>query len=370
MLNEALEFASLYDNITEEEKTIIVQAKQSLLFNRDSVWCKRESSTLFDVTMGSFDGAETCELVGSFLLSKITPVCGNDIGLYRDDGLAAFKKSPREIEGIKKHICKVFSEHNLKLTIEANKKCVNFLDVTLDLQSASYKPYMKPGNIPQYVNRHSNHPPSVLRKIPEAINQRLSHISSDKQSFESACPPYQEALSKSGYKFRLHYNPEPPKPKRSRSRNVIWFNPPYSDNVATNIGRKFFKTINECFPPSHPLHKILNRNTLKLSYSCMPNMHNLTSAHNKSVLSRHTQPETNGTKECNCPQKDSCPLSGKCLTESVVYQAIVKREDTGEEKSYVAHTEGNSKLGIITTPTLLETLSIDMQPRLVSTYGS
>ena len=202
---------------------------------------------------------------------------------------------------------------------------------------------MKPGNIPQYVNRQSNHPPSVLRKIPEAINQRLSHISSDKQSFESACPPYQEALSKSGYKFRLHYNPEPPKPKRSRSRNVIWFNPPYSDNVASNIGRKFLKTIDDCFPPNHPLHKILNRNTLKLSYSCMPNMHNLISAHKKSVLSRHTQPETNGTKECNCRQKDSCPLSGKCLTESVVYQAVVKREDTGEEKSYVGHTEGKFK---------------------------
>ena len=35
--------------------------------------------------------------------------------------------------------------------------------------------------------------------------------------------------------------------------------------------------------------------------------------------------------------------SGKCLTESVVYQAIVKREDTGEEKSYVGHTEGKFK---------------------------
>ena len=94
-------------------------------------------------------------------------VCGNDIGLYRDDGLAAFNKPPREIEAIKKHICKVFGDHNLKLTIEANKKCVNFLDVTLDLRSTSYKPYMKPGNTPQYVNRQSNHPPSVLRRIPK-----------------------------------------------------------------------------------------------------------------------------------------------------------------------------------------------------------
>ena len=149
----------------------------------------------------------------------------------------------------------------------------------------------------------------------------------------------------SGYEFKLHYNSEPTKPKRTRTRNVIWFNPPYSANVATNIGHKFLKAIDECFSSSHPLHKILNRNTLKLSYSCMPNMHNLISAHNKLILGKHTQPETNNTKgkECNCRQKDSCPLSGKCLTKSVVYEAIVKRQDTGEEKSYVVHTEGKFK---------------------------
>ena len=124
---------------------------------------------------------------------------------------------------------------------------------------------------------------------------------------------------------------------------IIWFNPPYSANVATNIGHKFLKAIDECFPLSHPLHKILNRNTLKLSYSCMQNMHNLISTHNKSVIAKHTQPETNNAKECNCRQKDSCPLSGECLTESVVYQAIVKREDTGDENSYVGHTEGSFK---------------------------
>ena len=171
--------------------------------------------------MGSFDGAETCELVGSFLLSEIKPVCDNDIGLYRDDGLAAFNKSPRKIEGIKKHICKVFGDYNLKRTSEPKRKCVNFPDVTLDLRSTSYKPYMKPRNIPQYLNRQSNHPPSVLRRIPKAINRRLSDISSDMQSFKAACPLYQDALSKSGYKFKLHYNPDPPKPKRTWSRNVI-----------------------------------------------------------------------------------------------------------------------------------------------------
>ena len=231
-----------------------MQAKRSLLFSRNTTWCKKTTKSLFDVTMESFDGAETCELVGSYLLSKLAPEYGNDIGLYRDDGLAAFNKTPRETENIKKHICKVFSDHNLKLTIEANKKCVNYLDITLDLRSASYKPYMKPGNTPQYVNRESNHPPSILRSIPQARNNRLSNISSDKQSFDSAIPPYQEALQKSGYDYKLDYNPQPPKPKRSRSRNIIWFNPPYNSNVITNIGYKFLQAIDDSFPPNHPRH--------------------------------------------------------------------------------------------------------------------
>ena len=127
LLNEALTFASQYDTITDNEKKIIMQAKRSLLFSRNTTWGKKTRKSLFDVTMGSFDGAETCELVGSYLLSELAPEYGNDIGLYRDDGLAAFNKTPRETENIKKHICKVFSDHNLKLTFEANKKCVNYL---------------------------------------------------------------------------------------------------------------------------------------------------------------------------------------------------------------------------------------------------
>ncbi len=256
-LNEALIFASQYDEITENEKAIIMKAKQSLLFNRSTTWRKRTSDSLFDVTMGSFDGAETCELVGSYyLLSQLAAEYGNDIGLYRDDGLAALDKSPREIENIKKRICKVFSDNNLKITIGANKKCVNYLDITLDLRSSSYKPYMKPGNAPLYVNQHSNHPPSVLRGIPDAINKRLSNISSDTQSFDSAAPPYQEALRKSGFDYKLHYNPQLPKPKRHRNRNAIWFNPPYSANVATDVGHKFLQAVDECFPPNHPLYRI------------------------------------------------------------------------------------------------------------------
>ena len=182
-------FASEYDEITAKERHIIIQAKNSLLFSENEVWCKKDTNSNFDVTMGSFDGAETCELVGAYLLSQLPTAYRKDIGLYRDDGLSAFNNPPREIERIKKEICKLFSDNKLKLTMEANKKCVNFLDITFDLRTGTYKPYTKPGNIPQYVNVQSNHPPSILRRIPETINQRLSRISSDKQSFDSIGTP-------------------------------------------------------------------------------------------------------------------------------------------------------------------------------------
>ena len=342
LLTEALEFGSQYDHITDEEKSIIIKAKNSLLFNGNTTWCKKTSNSLFDVTMGSFDGAETCELVGSYILSKLTPKLGHNIGLYRDDGLAAFDKTPREIENIKKYICTTFSEHNLKLTIEANKKRVDYLDVTLDLISESYKPFMKPGNVPQYVNRNSNHPPPIIRSIPENINTRLSNISSDKSAFDSAIPPYQEALKRSGYDYNLNYKPHQPKPKRPRTRNFTWFNPPYNASVSTNIGSKFLRIIDKCFPPSHPLRKICNRNTLKLSYSCMPNVATIISSHNKRLLTE-TQPNTTSVDNCNCRNKDTCPLPGKCQTNGVVYQATVKRIDNQEEQTYVGITEGAFK---------------------------
>ena len=90
-----------------------------------------------------------------------------------------------------------------------------------------------------------------------------------------------------------------PEKKRTRKRNVTWFNPPYSQNVATNIGKKFFALLKSCFPPDNKLHKIINKNTIKLSYSCMTNVKNIIDSHNKNILNQ--KPENNNTdKKCNC----------------------------------------------------------------------
>ena len=145
---------------------------------------------------------------------------------------------------------------------------------------------MKPNNKLLYVNRQSNHPPALLTNIPENINKRLTSISSSKNVFDTAIPPYQKALDESGYSYKLTYKPQPAqKHNKNHQRRVIWYNPPWNSNVKTNLGRSFLNIVDRCFSKNNPLHKIFNRHTLKLSYSCMPNMKTIISSHNKKLLS-------------------------------------------------------------------------------------
>ena len=64
-----------------------------------------------------------------------------------------------------------------------------------------------------------NHPPSILKNIPQDINRRLSKMSSSEDAFISSAEPYQQTLDKSGYDLKLYFEQEAPKPKnRSRKR--------------------------------------------------------------------------------------------------------------------------------------------------------
>ena len=98
---------------------------------------------MFDVAMGSYDGAEICELVGIFALSQLPERYDrNSIGLYRDDGLAAFRDVSGSVaERIKTDIIKSFHQLGLRITIQTNLRIVNFLDVTFNLINGKYYPY-------------------------------------------------------------------------------------------------------------------------------------------------------------------------------------------------------------------------------------
>ena len=80
LLDRALDFASTYDSITNDERNIITHAKNSILIHKQQPWQKKGDTT-FDVTRGSYDGARTCELVGNFLLSQLQYLDIN-MGLY------------------------------------------------------------------------------------------------------------------------------------------------------------------------------------------------------------------------------------------------------------------------------------------------
>ena len=102
-------------------------------------------------------------------------------------------------------------------------------------------------------------------------------------------------------------------------RQVTWFNPPWSSRVRFNIGRKFLQLLDKHFPKGSPLRKICNRNCVKLSYSTTKNMSRIIAAHNAKTLSENK--DESGQRMCNCRNKEACPLQGKCLQESVVYEA-------------------------------------------------
>ena len=126
----------------------------------------------------------------------------------------------------------------------------------------------------------------------------------------------------------------------NRKRKIIWYNPPFSQNVKTDIGHKFLKLVSKHFPGGHSLHKIFNRNTVKISYSSMRNVDSIISSHNKKVIS----PELPELRTCNCNDRNNCPLCNKCLTQKIVYKAKVCNNVDTEVRNYAGMTEPIFKL--------------------------
>ena len=185
----------------------------------------KEDSELFDVTMGAYDGTEECELAGTFLLYKLSLKYNkNDIVLYRDDGLAIFKNiSGPKSEKIKKNIQKLFKENQLDIVIQYNMKTVNYLDVTLNLENSTYRPYQKENNQIKYINIESNNPPSIIKQLPLSIESRRLSLCASEEIFNDSVIPYQGALDKSGYKHKLKYkaNIDTASNKKQRKGNII-----------------------------------------------------------------------------------------------------------------------------------------------------
>ena len=112
LFNEAIQYASTITEISDSDKTVIKHLIETLLFHNNHPWEKKSGDPDLDVPMGCYDGAEIWELVGIFILNKLSNITDkNSIGLYRDDSLSVFDKlSGPQIEKKRKKIMKIFKD--------------------------------------------------------------------------------------------------------------------------------------------------------------------------------------------------------------------------------------------------------------------
>ena len=191
------------------------------------------------------------------------------------------------------------------------------------------------------INVKSNHPPSIIRQLPAALNRRLNDISCNKEAFDKAKTCYEEALQASGYTDKLSYSsPSTPRNKQSRNRKrkVILYKPPFNKSVQTNIGKQFLNLIQKHFWEKNKFHQIFNKNNVKVSYDCNQKMASIIRNHNNKVL--NNDPDNTQNNTCNCGKKEQCPLENNCLSSSIIYNAHISTDENTQGKNYIGLTEG------------------------------
>ena len=247
-LSNAITFAENYISISKEDIRIIKHCRKSLLFYENEALKKKDTDTTFDVTMGSYDGAEVCELIGIYIQSLLTNILSKDnMGLYRDNGLFILRKiNKQQTDKIRKKIISIFKNINFKIETVTNLTEVDFLDVTFNLENNTYRPYKKPNDKLIYIDVSSNHPPQIKKQLTKIISDRMSRNSSNADIFNNTKLEYEEGLKKCGHTTKLTYsspNHEQNKARRKRQRKIIWFNPPFNLDVSTNVAKIFLNLI-------------------------------------------------------------------------------------------------------------------------------
>ena len=120
-------------------------------------------------------------------------------------------------------------------------------------------------------------------------------------------------------------------------RNIIWFNPTYRANVVTKVGKHFLPLLDKHFPPYNKFHQIFNRNTVKISHSCLPNM--------KTIINSHNHKITNPKKTCNCVDKAKSWLSQNYLVNNIIYKVVLTSTNPHyKENIYFGTAETTFKL--------------------------
>ena len=143
--------------------------------------------------------------------------------------------------------------------------------------------------------------------------------------------------------------------------------PPLNINVATKFAKIFFSLIDKQFPKNNKLSKIFNRNAIKISYSCLPNLKQMVSSNNNCLLQIHRKKEspkyvTAGKKTAAYSTRSASPnVSSTKQRGQKVIQTIKKLTSNSQKM--------NSRLGSIYTSYLLS-WNIKEPQHLETTFGN
>ena len=87
-LENAINFSKTHTGISDKDIIMIKHSCKSLLTYDNNTWIKKSQETRFNVPMGSYFGAELCDLIQLYILNHLQILYDvKQIGLYRDDGL-------------------------------------------------------------------------------------------------------------------------------------------------------------------------------------------------------------------------------------------------------------------------------------------
>ena len=100
---------------------------------------------------------------------------------------------------------------------------------------------------------------------------------------------YHNASGESGFKHKITFQQQQKtsivrSETKNRKRKIIWFNPVYSLNFSTNIGKKLLSLLGKHFPKTHQLHKLFSRINVKDSYGSLRGFKRVRTGHTKNKL--------------------------------------------------------------------------------------
>ena len=155
------------------------------------------------------------------------------------------------IEKNKKEVIKIFISFELSIAVTTNIISANLIQqqTLINLIENRMMNFFIPTKIPTTLT------PNTVRQIQLLVSSRVSSISSNQSIFNSSIRIHKEAPTKNGFNDDIIYTSEIESinSERNKTRNIkiIWFNPLYSYNVETSIGKTFLKLVKKHFPRNY-----------------------------------------------------------------------------------------------------------------------